>query len=497
MIPRMRRSTWWALLWIALVPGPALAQDVPAPPPAYASASIGLDLVLEPLVSAGEADLANGALPMALARAQVVLAEVPAASSVHVRAEGLSLLARQRLGDTPAGSVGTDDAYAPLVDAASADVTASRFALARARLAWVLTHVPAESALALRTRAIQAALEARARTASSATSSSPIVVTSPTWQPPTDTEVPPSETPTDDADAHHAPRRRADIEIVDLYVTAGLMGAYLGAWIPESAGLLDHSPGDEASRALALAMIGGAGVMTLGVFALDQIDDGPRSGQPGAISEGIRFGFVLSGLTLGLLSARSSYTTGEAFDAMGIGLLGGAALGTIFAYAAEPHPAQVQFTQATGVWGGILGAELAALIAPLAFPNLGAGADRQEAGFGLTLGGLSAGILAGMALSAAHENFSARRSWLTTLGLVAGTGAGTLVWLLVSAGAHWSFDLPTWGGIAGVGGLGGLILAGFLTDGDHGPRNWDETPPVQVSVSPTLGGATLGFDGTF
>ena len=67
----------------------------------------------------------------------------------------------------------------------------------------------------------------------------------------------------------------------------------------------------------------------------------------------------------------------------------------------------------------------------------------------------------------------------------------------VGVGNHGNFDLPTWGGIAGLTGLGGLILATVLTDGDRGARDFDETPPVQVSVAPTLGGASLSFDGTF
>lgn len=501
MMRAMSRAAWIALGVLSLSL-PARAQDVPPPPAAYASASIGVDLVVEPLVAAAEADLARGELVMALARAQVVIAETPASSSVRVRAEGLTLLARQRLGAQVPGTVSTDDAYAPLLSAATDDVTAGRFDLGRARLAWIAAHAPAESALALRGRSVLAALEARAASApptAPAASVLPAPVApapAPTWvvPPPVTTGARASTSvPTGPPED---PRRRADAEIIDLYVTAGLMGAYFGAWIPESAGLIEHSPSDEASRTLAFAMIGGAGVLTLSVFGLDQIDHGPRSGQPTAIATGIRFGFVLSGLSLGVLSARSSYSTGEAFDAMGIGLVGGALLGTIFAYAAEPHPSQVQFTQTSGIWGGVLGAQLAALIAPLAFPNLGAGDDRMEAGFGITLGGMSAGLLTGMVLSAAHEHFSSRRAWLATLGQLAGTGAGTLIWLLVSAAAD-TFDAPTWGGISAATGLGGLILVTALTGNDHGPREWDETPEVQLSVSPTMGGATVGLGGAF
>jgi hypothetical protein len=500
MMPPMSRwvscGALVALLWSRSY---AHAQVVPPPPAAYASASIGLDLVLEPLATAAETDLANGSLTLALARTQTVLAEAPASSSVHVRAEGLSLLAHQRLGDAPPDAVDTDAVFAPLVAAASDDVTASRFDLARARLAWVAAHVPAQSALALRARAIGAALDARAAGAPASTAPTTTVYVPPTagtstWTTPVLADPTQAVTPPDDG---HRPRRRQDIEIVDLYITSGLMGAYFGAWISESSGLLNGASSDDQSRILSIAMLAGAGVLTLGVFALDQIDDGPRSGQPGAISSGMRFGFVLSGLTLGLLSQDNHFDSAATFDFMGVGLIGGTALGAIFAYTAEPHPSQVQFTQTTGVWGGMLGAELGALIAPLAFPNSGATAERWHAGFGLTLGGLSAGILTGLALSAAHEHFSSRRSWLTTLGLVAGTGAGTLIWLLVSAASHWTFDLATWGGIAGAAGIGGLVLAAVLTEGDHGPRDWDEPSAVQLSFSPTVGGATIGLSGGF
>ena len=485
----MSRAAVLALIGLAALSSSAHAQTIPPPPAAYAAASIGLDLVLEPLVSAAEADLGRGEPAMALARAQVVLAEAPASSTVHVRAEGLSLVAQQRL-VAPPGSVTSDDAYAPMLDAATADTAAGRFDLARARLAWVDAHAPAGSALVLRASTVRAALDARVTSASVATAPPP---TTSAWTTPVPTWTAVA-TPTPPASSD--PRRRTDLEIADLYVTGGLMGAYLGAWMSQSTGWLDGHSSEDASRITAIAMIAGAGVLTLGVFGYDQIDRGPRMGQPGTIAQGIRFGFVLSGLSLGVMSADAGCCrVRETFDAMGIGVLGGAALGTLFAYTLEPHPAQVQFTQSVGVWGALLGAELAALATPLSFPS--GNRDSVRMGFGLTLGGLSTGILVGFLLSAAHENFSARRSWLTTAGLVAGSGAGTLIWTLISLGGHGNFDVPTWGACAGVGGIAGLILVGVLTAGDHGPRDWDEAPDVQLSIAPTMGGATLGLDGTF
>lgn len=486
----------------------ARAQDVPAPPAAYASATLGADLVLEPLVAAAEADLAQGNTPLAMARAQLVLTEVAASSTVHVRAEGIVMLGGER-GAQAATDTPPDVLLAPLVDAASSDVTASRFTLARARLAWVLTRVAPDGALGIRATAISRALEARAASASGtlaaptvtpiapptapATSSPRWVVVAPGTPPPTAPAIerPPVE-PATPAD----PRRRSDAEIVDLYITFGVMGAGIGVWAPVSTGALASLSDRDEQLALTGALVGGTGVFLLGAFGLDQIGGGLRSGQPDAIAQGTRFGLVMASLSIGIYGADHSLDTGGVFDMLGIGLLGGTALGAIAAFGLEPHPAQTEFTQNTGIWGAILGAELGALVAPLAYPNFGSEDERQQLGFGLPLAGLAVGILTGAALSAAHENFSSRRSWLMTVGALGGAGAGSLVWFLVSQATS-SFDVATWGGIAGLGSIGGLVLVGLLTTGDDGPRSWDGLPDVQVAFTPTVGGATVGLSGTF
>ncbi len=500
------------LLAVLAVSGPAFrarAQEVPPPPAAYASAALGADLVLEPLVAAAETDLAQGSTPLAMARAQLVLGEVAASSTVHVRAEGIVMLGSER-GAQPATDTPPDVLLAPLVDAASADVTASRFALGRARLSWVLGRVAPDGALGIRATAISRALEARAASASgtlaaptttttTTTTAAPPpvaprwVVVGPGTPPPTSTATAPHPyAPPPPAD----PRRRGDAEIVDLYITFGVMGAGIGVWAPVSTGALATLSDRDQQLALTGALVGGTGVFLLGAFALDQIDGGLRSGQPDAIAQGTRFGLVLASLSVGIYTTDHSIDTGGVFDMLGIGLLGGTALGAIAAFGLEPHPAQTEFTQNTGIWGAILGAELGALVAPLAYPNFGSEDERQQLGFGMPLAGLTVGILTGVALSAAHENFSSRRSWLMSVGALGGAGAGSLVWFLVSEGTS-SFDVATWGGIAALGSIGGLVLVGLLTTGDDGERNWDGLPDVQLAFTPTLGGATVGLNGTF
>lgn len=492
-----------ALAVSSVLAGRALAQDVPAPPAAYASSSLGADLVLEPLVAAAETDLAQGNTSIAMARAQLVLAEVAASSTVHVRAEGIVMLGTER-GAAAATDTPPDVLLAPLVDAASGDITASRFTLARARLTWALARVAPDGALGIRATAISRALEARAASAPTtpptvATTAAP-PPTAPRWvvvAPGTAPPIAPAvERPPVEPAAPADPRRRSDAEIVDLYVTFGIMGAGIGVWAPVSTGALASLSDRDEQLALTGALVGGAGVFLLGAFGLDQIGGGLRMGQPDAIAQGTRFGLVLATLSIGIYASDHSLDTGGVFDMLGIGLLGGTALGAVAAFGLEPHPSQTEFTQNTGIWGAILGSELGALIAPLAYPNYGSEQERTQLGFGLPLAGLSVGILTGVALSAAHENFSSRRSWLMTVGALGGAGAGSLIWFLVSQATS-SFDVPTWGAISGLGTIGGLVLVGALTSGDDGARDWDALPDVQVSFAPTVGGATVGLSGTF
>jgi hypothetical protein len=505
-------------LFLVLLAASVASAQTPPPPSGYASASISADVVLEPLLAAAEADLGRGEPALALARATAVTGAVPPDSAMHVRAEGLMLLAQQRLGTTPPTTVAADVALAPLIDAAALDGPAGRPALARARIEFVLARVAGSSALATRASGLRAAIDMQAPVVTSP----PVVATSPPittqqYQPiyggaaPTYVYTAPGSIPQVSPDARlqrgqtpEDPHRRGDAEIVELYITGGIYGAYVGAWIPWGSGLFDGSSGDDRARLTTVGVLIGGGIMTLGVFALDQIDRGLRTGVPAAISMGIRYGLGLGALSLGIYGARNSVDTPTAMNIVGFAGLGGALLAAGLSMGLEPHPSQVQFTQTAGLWGALFGAQLAMLVAPL-LPldpgpfGVGSGNTRQEVGFGLVAGGLSAGLVTGMLVSALHANPSARRSWHMTLGFLAGTGAGTLIWSLI--GLLSEFDVPTLGGCQFVGALGGIILAGFLSGNDRDRTTWDDpeetVPTVQVSIAPTQGGGTIGLSGTF
>lgn len=118
----------------------------------------GADLVLEPLVIAAQADIEHGQLALALARAATVAGALPADSPIQARAQGLVLLAQQRLGSSQAPQVEAEAVLTPLVDAAELDATAGRIELARARLDVVLAHLPATAALAVRASSLRAVI---------------------------------------------------------------------------------------------------------------------------------------------------------------------------------------------------------------------------------------------------------------------------------------------------------------------------------------------------
>jgi hypothetical protein len=493
----------------------ASAQDVP---PSYASAAPSVEVVLEPLVTAAEGDLGRGDAALAQARANLVLGLVPTSSPLHVRAEGLVLLATQRLAGAAIAETPADVLLTPLVESATSDAAGGRADLARARLDFVAAHVAATSGLALRVAAVRASLDAHASvpqppttttaappitatTTATTTTTAPTIVVVPaqgytTTQPGWGTQPQPPPAPPAD------PRRRGDGEMVELYITSGVFGGVVGAWIPYGSGLLtSRSPSEDAARGLSVATLLGTGVFMLGAFGLDQVEGGMRTGQPGSIAMGMRFGLGIGALTLGILGADTSLSTQVAFNVVGLAGVTGALLGVVGAYGLNPHPSQVQFTQTATLWGAILGAELAAFAVPLAYPSGSSsftrGQDAQRAGFGITLGGMSLGLLTGLALSAAHVNVSARRSWLMTLGVILGTAAGSSLWALISAASQ-GFDVPTWGSCAGLGSIAGLVLVGFLTSEDSAPRSWDDVPvQVQASFAPMQDGGAVMINGQF
>lgn len=396
------------------------------------------------------------------------------------------------------------EALTPLVDAAATDATAGRTDLARARLDFVIAHVVPTARIAIRAQAIRAAMDAHGPVVTTAPSQAVSQLAAPNPLYPTVAPAPgqpqagyryavPTWTPPPPAPPED-PRRRSTGEIIELYVTAGVFGAYTGAWIPYGAGVFNTSSGTDEARALPIAMVLGAGTFVLGVFALDQIDGALRTGQPAALAIGIRYGLGIGALSLGIAGARTSGSTDAAFNVMGFSALGGLAVGAALGFGLEPHPSQVQFVQTVGLWGAMVGAELAAIVAPqvedgcIPFSPCPAAV---ETGFGLALGGLGAGIVAGLITSAAGANLSARRSWFMTLGALAGVAVGSGLWGLISYTVN-EVDVVAWGTSALLGSVAGLIVVGFLTGDDDRTRTWNDP---QVSIAPTVGGAQVILSG--
>lgn len=491
-----RRILAWGALGILLVvpAGPAAAQV--APPP-------DLAVVLEPLVSAAEADYAAGRPGLALARLGVALGGLPEGSVVRVRAQALAQLVTSA-GVVP-DAVGLDVLLAPLVDAAERDGTTGALALGRARLDFVLQRVDPSSALAVRARGLAGA----SATIGSGAGTGPngptgpivpppgygysgavITPAGPTVVPPVapiDPELAPGATP---LAASETPGRRGTGELVELYITMAGYGAWTGAYVPLVTGWATATAPGEESRFYTLSCVLTAGAFMLIPFGLDQIDQGIPTGVPTAISMGLRYG--LAAAAAGLGAGGGEVHGNDIPHLLWWTGIGGGALGALIGYTARPHPAQVQFVQTGGLWGALLGTFSAVLLYPAARP-----ADQSQVAFSIGLGGFLGGLTITTIMSAVHENPSARRSWLSTLGLVAGAGAGTVIWSFISVVTD-DFDPQIWGGAAALGSIGGLIIALVLTSGDRDPTgSSSEEPEISMNVSPTNGGGMFSIDGRF
>lgn len=496
-----RRILAWGALGILLFARPGVAAAQSLPPAGYAPAP-DLAVVLEPLVSAAEADYAAGHAGLALARLGVALGGLPEGSVVRVRAQALAQLVTSA-GVAP-DVVGLDVLLAPLVDAAERDGTTGALALGRARLDFVLQRVDPSSALAVRARALAGASAA----IGSAPTTGPTGPTGPIVPPPgygysgpavapVGPPVVPPVAPIDPERASgsaplaptEAPGRRGTGELIELYITMAAYGAWTGGYVPLVTGwATDAAPGEEG-RFYTLSCLLTAGVFMLIPFALDQIDEGIPTAVPAAISMGLRYGVAAAAAGLG--AGGGDVRGNDIPHLLWWTGIGGGVLGALVGYTTRPHPAQVQFVQTGGLWGSLFGLFSAVLFAPLANPG-----QETRVGFSIGLGGMLGGLGITTILSAVHANPSARRSWFGTLGLLAGAGAGTIFWSLVGTIVD-DYDVQAWGGAAALGSIGGLILTMFLTGGDREPTGNDAGPEIAASVSPTDGGGMLSLDGRF
>jgi len=438
---------------------------------------------LTPLLAAAEDDCAAEQLGACRSRAELVLAHAPERSAVRVRARGLVAIT-----EGTAGTLGPDEALEPLAVAAErAAAEHEREALASYAAALRLLAAEGSPLLARLREAEAAAAEPPGATlVPPGYGTAPTPTPTPTYESTYEPEDSPRgpEEPTEPLGYH----RRDDGELVDFYIMSAAAGAgFTGYLFGVNGWATDLARGDEG-RVYAVATVLGGGAFLLLPFGLDQIDHGMPAGAPAAIAMGLRFGLGIGGLSVGLANGDvRGDDVGHLM--MGTTLAGGLLFGSI-AYLTLPHPSQVQMIQNTGLWGGAVGGFLALAI----LPNVDR--DGGQIGSGLGLLGLGGGLLTGSILSGLDLHLSSGRSWLGSLGMVSGAGAGMLVYLLIG-GVTGEFD-PTIAGVSGlIGSLGGLTTALILTEGHQGEVRFPDGVTVGASVAPLEGGGMATLSGTF
>lgn len=460
-----------------LVASPARAQDVAAD--------------ASPLLIAAEEDCAADRVAMCRRRAALAVALLPERSTLRVRAQALLALTE---GTSSSEIVPLDDALAPLLAAAEMAAARDDSAAALAYVAALRMLAAADSPLVARAAALgaipppasDAAVVVPPGYGESAAPASELAVPRPPAA--VDDEVPGAPEEEDHEALPPGFHRRDDGEMVDFYVMAGAAGAGFTTYVLATTGWANDIAPTDPARVYLSAPVLGAGLFLLIPFGLDQIDHGMPAGAPSAIAMGLRFGMGLSALTIG--AAGTSFSGDDIGHFLfGSTLASGVLFGTV-AYLAAPHPSQVQMIQNTGLWGSAFGAFLALAIAP----NI-EGFEAPRFGLGIALAGMGSGLVVGSLFSALDLHLPSGRSWLGSLGLISGAGAGALVYLLIG-GLGGNFD-PTIAGVSCLLGSGaGLALALALTDGMPGAVRFDDVS-VSASIAPTEGGGMASLSGAF
>lgn len=452
---------------LVVPPPPAEATAPPPAAPAPLLAGVPLDVVVGPLLGAAEADLAAGRAALALARAAVVASVLPEGVPLRVRAEGMTLLARQRM---PQGATAPsqDEIYAPMIAQADLELRAGQPQLALPRLDFVLGRLPAGSPLSARAQQLRAyaatMLGGPPAAPAAAAPGAPLVAPPPVVAP---------APPPDDG-------RRGTGEIVELYITAAAAGAITGAYIPFVA-----SNATAAATTYILTTLAGAGVFAVGVLTLDLTMALP-SGVPPTISASIRFGVAHGMLGMGLYLHAPGIDDGDvAFTLAWGGTMAGALVGLGVGFGLTPTVQEERLVESVGIWGAALGTYVAMLT------------DFRDgtASLALTLGGLDVGLLAGMVMTAIGAVPSTRRTLFLDLGFVAGSAIGALLPSLYFAIEEDTFVWYPIGIGALAGSIGGWLLTFFLTEGldARAPAQ----SPVALGVAPLEGGAALTASGSF
>lgn len=469
---------------LAVPAPPATGQPPPGPlPPATAAGQVPMGTVLEPLVSAAEADLAAQRTSLALARASVAMDALAEGEPLRVRSEGLVLLARQRL-EGEAETPPLEDVLSPLVAQAELDVRSGNTALAVPRLDFALARLPAGSPLRQRAERLRA-LSSQAPGPPTYTGAQPsgYGYGTPPTQPiyaPQQVYRPPPRPPRD-------PNRRGTGEAIELYITAGLFGALTGAYLPYVA-----SDATAAGSVYALTMIGGAGLFVVGALALDLGLD-PVSGVEPTIASSIRFG-IANGFFAFLLYDDLSFPSTDgnvSFTLPWIGGAAGAALGLAIGFGLEPEVREERFVESAGVWGvGLTGAIAMAL---------GGERDSQTYAGALGLAGLNAGWLIGALVTAGGGHQSIGRTLFMDMGFLGGFGIGMAIPAIGYIVTQSVPDEEALGVGAAIGAVAGWSAMLAVTEGwsEEGGSRQAREPQVSVSASPVEGGAMVSANGAF
>ena len=461
-------------------PPPDTASPAGSPPvtgPGAPSSGPSAELIVGPLVAAAEADLAAGRVALAQSRATIAIELIPEGLPLRIRAEGLRLLAIQRMPER-APRPSPDEVIVPLVAQAELDLRNGRADLAMPRLDLALARLP--EGTPLRTRAMQL----RASTGmvlGAPGAAAPAYGPGPSFPPPVmgPPPIPLGPPPRD-------PTERGTGEIVELYITAAIFGGITGVYIPYMA-----TDATANGVTYVLTSVAGAGLLAVGVLTLD-LTSSIRTGVAPTISAGIRLGLANGLLTYGVYESDASargLTTDRTDTDFTLAWGGGAvglAIGLGVGFGLNPSVRDARFVESVALWGGALGSYAAMM-------------DRYDpvAGVAMTLVGLDVGLLAGLIATALDAHPSTGRTLFLDLGFLAGSALGAGLSLLgyyIDASAPDSIAVGV--GMS-IGSIAGWILMFALTDGWEVEPSAQEGPDVRVGLSPVQGGATVDVSGSF
>lgn len=271
-------------------------------------------------------------------------------------------------------------------------------------------------------------------------------------------------------------------EIVDLMITTGAYGVFLGnaivTWsdldqtFDPATGMTIRS-GDDVVRIRFVSTFLGAALSLTGLLAADA----PR-GVPTTMAMGLRYGVALSAFG-GVAFSDGGGSVDGLLAVMAIGGIAGMGLGAGLGFGLRPHPSRSRFVESGILWGTTLGGMLG-----------GAFGDNAQHVFGGMLAG-SLGAIVAHSIIAAMVPVHVGRGWLMNGAFAVGCGlAAFLTWGFGGSSVSGDTYLATMSATGFVALAVVFALTDFIQD-----SGWDESelPEVvrnmQIDVAPTQGGA--------